>query len=304
MKRSFTSFTAAVCTISLIACSSAPPAQTSSGPALYVAERGIAKVYIFGACGGGDGTWLTPRLKSALAESKEFWREIPTAPLDANSIAFSNKLGLRGQGSLFDDLTPDEAKRVMDMATPLGIDRSQLQTMKLWYAARVLTFAFYAKDGRPVTVTPGKSPEQSGNPELVMSALAAEQGKPVRAEYANWNDFALFFDRMSKTVQKQYLLYSLDDLEKGAGSERAAEIACAHGDISYFEKNVQDFSTRYPELYKALNGERDADWARRIDGFLAGGGSTFMLVGINHTIGPDSIQAELKKLRIKASRVN
>lgn len=95
--------------------------------------------------------------------------------MDAKAIALSDKLGTRAEGSLFDELTPVESKRVMDVAAKLDIKREQLQPMKVWYAARILVFAFYAKAGTPVTA--------NGNPELVMSGLAAKQGKPVKAEY-------------------------------------------------------------------------------------------------------------------------
>ncbi|MFZ1990835.1 MAG: TraB/GumN family protein [Alphaproteobacteria bacterium] len=295
MNRRIKTLIAVACAITTSAAAPISQASAPQGPPLYVAERGTAKVYVLGACGPGDGKWLTPRIENALAESKELWREIPTEPMDAKAIAIGDKLGKRDEGSLFDDLTSVEAKRVLDMAAKLDIKREQLQPMKVWYAARIITFAFYAKAGKPVS--------GSGNPELVMSNLAAKQSKPVKAEYSSWEEFTLFFDRMPAAVQKQYLLYSLDDVEAGPDRGNAGDTACARGDVGYYEKNAIDFSERYPELYTTLNANRDKDWARRIDGFLAAGGTTFILVGINHTIGPDSIQVELRKAGIKARRV-
>ncbi len=273
--------------------SSASADSGSGGPPLYLAQRGSAKVYIFGVGGSSDRAWLTPSIERAVDESQEFWREIPTG--EQVSQDFVTKLGTRANGSLFDDLSPTDQTRLLNIGARAGFTGEQLATMKPWYAARILVFAVYAKIGKPIG--------QTDTPETVMSELARKAGKPVKAEYASWEEFVRFFDRMSTKVQEEYLSYTLDHIDDDTAAEQAGNAAWEKGDVSYFEKSLQDFEKKYPELYGALNGERDAEWAKRIDQFLSNGGTTFILVGVNHTLGTRSIQNELKKRGIRVQLV-
>jgi len=275
--------------------SAAARSPIADGAPLYLAERGTSKVYVFGACGAQSKGWLSDRIRNALSESSDLWRELPTESMTRASIAYSDRLGSLPHGTLLDILTKEDTDRVLDAAQKLGIDRQRLATMQIWYAARILTFASYAKGGTPVL--------QANDPELLLSRMAAEQGKPIRPEVRNWNEFSDFFARMSERVQKEYMDYSLDDIEKGPREAEAGDLACGRGDPSYFEKSVIDFSRRYPELYKYLNGDRDVEWARRIIKMLAAGGTHFIVVGINHTVGPRSIQNELRKVEIATHRM-
>jgi uncharacterized protein YbaP (TraB family) len=103
-----------------------------------------------------------------------------------------------------------------------------------------------------------------------------------------------FFDQRPRTAQVQYLSYELDFAENGSSSAyRAADDA--HGDSDYFARNVTDMMRRYPNLYRALLIERNANWVRRIDGFLSAGDRCFIVVGVNHTLGPDSIELQLRE---------
>lgn len=281
-----------------LACSSvasANPVPPHKGAPLYVAERGASKVYILGGCGGEGHDWLSDEIRNALGGSRQFWRELPIEKIDPASIAYSDKLGTLKKGSLFYLLDRAERARVLAAARKLGMSREKLAPMKIWYAARILTFASYAKTQRPVG--------QASDPELVLSDMAAKRGIQMHAESRSWRAFAEFFDRMPPAVQKQYLAYNLDDIEQGGADAKAGDLACGMGDPSDIDRAATEFSRRYPALYAYLNGSRDAEWARKIDRFLRRGGVTFIVVGTNHTVGPRSIQRELARIGIASHRV-
>jgi uncharacterized protein YbaP (TraB family) len=210
-------------------------------------------------------------------------------------IAYSDKLGTVKRGSLFDLLNPSEKARVLAAARKVGTSREKLASMKIWYAARILTFASYAKTQRPVG--------QAGDPELVLSDMAAKHGTPMHAASPSCRALAHFFNRMPLAVQKQYLAYNLEDIEQGGADAKAGDLPCGMGDPSDIDRAATVFSRRYPALYAHLNGGRDAEWARKIDSFLKRGGVTFIVVGTNHTVGPRSIQRELARVGIAAHRV-
>ena len=58
-----------------------------------------------------------------------------------------------------------------------------------------------------------------------------------------------------------------------------------------------------PMLHKRLLTDRNARWAKWIDGRLKQPGTVFVAVGAGHLAGKDSVQRQLRKLGIKARRV-
>lgn len=269
-------------------------AWSERAPLMYLASRKDAKVYVFGVGGSSDRKWLSKSVESAVNTSKDVWGESPVGPVNITN-EFIEHLGTRSEGSLFDDLSPDQTRRISDLASKLGFPREKLQTMKPWYAARVLSFVFVAKAGSPV--------ETTETPDTVITGMAEKARIPVRSEFSSWEQFMRFFDEMPKPAQVQYLLYELDFVEKGSGAYTFADEQWAQGDSNYYLKGVLDMKQRYPDLYRALLIERNAAWVRRIDGFLSTGGQYFVVVGINHTLGPDSIQQQLRQRGVQVRTI-
>ena len=261
---------------------------------MWLASRSEAKVYIFGVGDSPDRKWLSQPIESAVNGSQEIWKEAPVGPVTVSN-EWVQKLGTRTQGTLFDDLSPQQSQRVLDFAAKLGFPREQLQTMKPWYAARILSFVFLAKEGTPV--------ETTESPETVITDLGVKAGRRLNSEFANWEEFMRFFDEMSKPAQIQYLFYELDFVERGADAYRAANDAWERGDSDYFLRELQDMKRRYPSLYRSLLIGRNVKWAQRIDGFLSAGGQYFIVVGINHTLGSDSIERQLRERGIRVRTV-
>ena len=137
-----------------------------------------------------------------------------------------------------------------------------------------------------------------------MSEMALKAGKSVKAEYATWEDFLSFFDQMPIAAQRQYVSYNLDSIERPPAQSQTANEAWEKGDLSYFEKAVDDMRAKYPDLYAVLNAQRNSEWVLRIKQLLSGEGTYFILVGINHTLGPDSIQRQLKRNGIAVSSIS
>jgi uncharacterized protein len=271
--------------IALVVAASAG-ALPQRAPLMYLANRKDAKVYIFGVGGSSDRKWLSKSIESAVNASKEVWGESPVGPVNISN-EFIERLGTRSQGNLFDDLSPDQAQRVSNLAAKLAFPAEKLQSMKPWYAARVLSFVFVAKANSPV--------ETTETPDTVIISMAEKAGIRVKSEFPAWEQFMRFFDQMSKPAQVQYLFYELDFVEKGSGAYKSADQQWERGDSDYFLSGVLDMKQRYPDLYRALLIERNANWVHRVEGFLSAGGQYFIVVGINHTLGPDSIEQQLRQ---------
>jgi uncharacterized protein YbaP (TraB family) len=60
----------------------------------------------------------------------------------------------------------------------------------------------------------------------------------------------------------------------------------------------------YLGLYQVLLTDRNRNWAKQIDGLLKHSGTVFVAVGAGHLAGPDSVQAQLRKLGVATQRVH
>jgi uncharacterized protein YbaP (TraB family) len=283
------------CAVTLIlAACTVPPEKHSNGPALYVVERGEAKVYIFGGAAPRDRRWLTPTIESALRESTELWQENPRTPRDPSEIDEWETLGKRSSGSLFDDLSPDEAARLMRIASTLGVTREELEPYRSWAAPRVLTSRFW-----PKALASTKLDDVEG----VLLRIAGQQHIPIHSEYATRNDFPRFFASLSNRAQVQWLSYQLDFMERPLHTILRSGDAWADGDVSGLLSVQTELRTRYPDLYAAIETSRNEKWAERIAKMLSEGGVHFIDVPVQHVLGPESIQAHVKRHGMRVRRV-
>ena len=95
-------------------------------------------------------------------------------------------------------------------------------------------------------------------------------------------------------AQGQYVQELLDYFDRDAAGEHDAG---KYGWITGHPdpRSLNEQRERTPDLYRAMHIERKAWWTGRIEGFLEAGRTVFILIGMNHTLGPDSIQANLAR---------
>lgn len=278
---------------SLCACQSVQTASPAGGPPLYVFEQGEARVYLLGIAVPPDRSWLTPEIDAAFNEADELWQENPTGPPNPDQQLVA-QLGLRASGSLFDTLDAEEQDRVMRAAEQSGLTREQLAPMKAWFAAFGLTFA------REMQAAASGAPAE--NPMTVLQAKAEERGIPIRSELEDYDAFTRLLAAMPDETQHEYLLYQLDFLEEGeAGSADDAE--WSGGETESFEQKLDAMRAGYPSLYRYLNVDRNAEWVDRIEDMIDRGGVYFIDVGLNHTLGPDSIQVQGERRGLSVRRL-
>jgi uncharacterized protein YbaP (TraB family) len=197
------------------------------------------------------------------------------------------RLSQRSKGTLFDDLTPAQVKRILSAAQKANLSRETLDPLLPWAAATILSLRSFQ------------------NPETARMAyddvtgtllnIAKEIGIPVHSEFATWDDFPRFFASMPPPVQIQYLSYTLDNIERPIEQEAKASERWLEGDTSGWERTNKELRTRYPELYTIIEIGRNKKWSERIVAMLDKGGACFIDVGVHHTIGPESIQAHCRR---------
>ncbi|HET9396326.1 MAG TPA: TraB/GumN family protein, partial [Nitrospiraceae bacterium] len=121
-------------------------------------------------------------------------------------------------------------------------------------------------------------------------------------EFENGAALMSFFASMPPRVQSQYiemLLDFLDDEKRGSGSEY---LRWVEGQPS--TRALDRMRSKTPELYSYLQADRNIWWAKHIEALLAQSGTRFVLLGMNHVLGPEGVPAQLAKLKVELTALH
>ena len=259
--------------------------------ALWEVQRDRSKVYLFGDGGPLRKPWRSARIEAALHDSAVLWKEVPAGGLGAALEAFD--AGIDPFEPLSSWLSWKDRNRVAAAAAAVGVGALGLEYSKPWLAAQFLQGSFYAKFGF----------EQANSADSILPAIAKGAGKPIRAEFAEMAEVIEFASSLSRPAQIQSLLSIVDVIEAGPDSETRRASAWAVGDDSLETRNIGRWMKIYPDFYREVVVARNRRWPARIRTMLMGGGTSFVLVGGDHLLGPDSIQAQLALAGMTARRL-
>ncbi len=266
---------------------SATPAP-ASGPLLYLARRGRARVTLLGFGDAKDDDWITPFIRRTLRSSTELWLEVSQEPgTEPDATSKREQLTHDPAGrSFFDVLEPAVRARALEYCAQLGIPREKLEAQRPWSAFYTINAAYWSRH------PPSYQPR---NPDETLLKLAKDAGKPVRYEMPDQLAFARFMAAMPDAAQSQYIVFLLDFLDDLAAGRSPVEFAWTHGDTTTGERAVERMRTRTPELYQIMQVQRNAWWAQTVDRLLDAGGTHLIAVGQMHVLGPDGIPKQLER---------
>lgn len=266
-------------------------------PAMWVVKDADSTIYLFGSVHmlPKDMAWETPKIKAALKDATEIWFEIPD-PADqqkavAEVLPTLLTKGLSIDKPLSQRLKPDEFAKVEAGAKAISIDVRVIDVMQPWLAAVILSSAPVMKGGY----------DPASGVEVVLQKESAAQGDQIKA-FESLSQQLSFFSDLSEAIQLDYLRSVLDGGDAKGDLDQMAK-AWASADLAALEKGVVGEAKREsPALYDALIVRRNVAWADQIAERLKGSGVSFIAVGAGHLVGPDSVQAQLKKKGIEAKR--
>jgi uncharacterized protein YbaP (TraB family) len=276
--------------------------SSSQGPPFWLATRGKDRVFLMGLSDAKDMTWFTPLIQGAFRESSELWLETPYPGAPANQDLASQQAAaavienLRHETgrTLFDVLEPPVRQRTLAYLEELGITKESIETLRPWAAYYVINSAFWAHWSN------SKPEDNQGYVPASLGKMAQEAGMSIRYESPNREAFARSMAAMSDKAQSQYvewLLNYFDDQKKGLNS--GADTSWIRGRPADVQlRNLNRMRTRMPDLYEAIQVQRNVWWAKKIDELLATNGTYFIGIGLLHVLGPDSIPRQLQRLKV------
>lgn len=266
-------------------------------PALWMAKSPTATVYLFGTVHVlPEGTaWHYPALDKALsASSKLYVEEDDDDPASMQVLVL--QYGMDLQHPLSAKLDAADQARLDAAAKAAGVagGATTLNAMQPWLAALTIAVAPIVKAGYD---------PQSGVDKQLEREFRAEK-KTIDA-FETAGEQIKFFANLSQPLQLDLLRNALDDYAEGPAQIRQLIGDWQAGNVAAIAENVNGgMRGHYPALYKVLLVDRNRAWAKRIEGLLMQPGTVFVAVGAGHLAGPDSVQAQLRKLGIATERVH
>lgn len=281
-------------TLALVALLAMGAGPVFAQPSLWAIKDKDSTIYLFGTVHvlKPQTQWRSAKITKAFTEADDLVLEIA----DSDSKAMQPlmlRYGVDHATPLSRKLSPESYAKLRTAAEGMGLSPAIIDIMRPWMAA--LT----------VSLTPllqaGYDPESGVEKLLTTDARAA--GKPISALETAEQQVRFFAD-MTPDQERELLESTLADIEEGPAKVDALVAAWAAGDQAEIERQMVDEMQRdYPDVYQLLLVERNRDWAGQLKTKLAGSGVSFVAVGAGHLAGPDSMQAQLATLGIKAEVV-
>ncbi|MEO6926460.1 MAG: TraB/GumN family protein [Rhodanobacter sp.] len=271
------------------------PIAALAQPALWTVKHADTTIYLFGTVHllPNDAAWHSPALDEALTKSHTLYIEI-TDDSPAGVAALVLKYGMDPARPLADRLDKAELRKLQAAADQAGVPGGMqtLNMMRPWLAALTLAAAPLLKAGL--------DPEHGVDKQLKAQMLAA--GKQVLGLETSEQQIHFLAD-MPESTQLSFLRSTLNDIDKGPAELTALIDAWKAGDVDKIARiEDEDMRQQSPELYQRLLVERNQAWATKIAALLKTPGTIFVAVGAAHLAGPDSVQAQLRKMGIDAVR--
>lgn len=279
------------------ACARTPEQSTSVEPALFVARDADSTIYLFGTVHvrRPGAEWGGANAQAALASAQEVWTEIEISPdADAQAQALVAQLGMQPPGqTLSSVLTPEENARFEALTRRLGVPAANFQQMKPWLASITLSIIPMMQAGYD---------PQSGV-DRAIDAFGDANGKRMRW-FETLDEQLGFLSGLSPEMQRQMLVETISETEKGPAQLDAMSRAWETADLETLERLVIDETREgYPELYQVIFVQRNNAWMDVLMQEMQGSGVDFVAVGAGHLLGDDGLVAQLRARGVTVERV-
>ena len=269
-------------------------AVKDADPALWVVKDADTTIYLFGTVHvlkPGLG-WFDEGVKAAFDKSDELVLEM-IEPDAATMQGLIMKTALNPKGpTLTEKLPADKREAYAKAMTDVGVPAAALDRFDPWFAAVTLSIA-----GLPKL---GYDPESGAERTLSVAAKAANK-QVIGLETAEQQ--LGYFDALPEPLQVKFLVSTVDDYPRMATELDKMIASWSAGDPEALGKTMNEELADTPELSKVLLADRNTRWAEWIEQRLQKPGTVFVAVGAGHLAGAESVQAQLAKHQLTATRV-
>jgi uncharacterized protein YbaP (TraB family) len=267
---------------------------TDADPALWVVKDKDTTIYLFGTIHvlKPGLSWFDEAVKTAFDKSDALVLEmVQPNPESMKGLVMSK--GFTTSGPTLTEQLPEADRPVyLKALADMGVPAATFDRAKPWLVATNLSLLPLMKGGY--------APDSG--PENVLSVAAKTESKPILGLETPEQQIGYLAD-LPDPLQIKFLESTLKELPE-AGKQMAEMVdAWSKGDPAKLGDIMNDGMKDTPELGKILLTDRNERWAQWIKNRLQTPGTVFIAVGAGHLAGEGSVQDQLAKLKIKATRV-
>lgn len=285
------------------ATATAPAATAPPVPLLWKVSDDDNSLYLLGSFHlllPGDYP-LSRDVDMAFADAEKLVFEMAPDELASPQLAIQMaQAAMRTDGSTLDQqLGPELAAKLASWGeanaaqlAATGMTVEVLQRFEPWFVGMMVT----------ITQMMGIGFDPALGLDAHMGGLAYQAQKPATGLETGAQQIA-FLDGMEAGEQLQMLEQALDQAGAGAEQTLALHAAWRAGDVdAILAGTVAELRRDFPELYRAINVERNDAWLPKLEARLRedGDDDTLVVVGAMHLLGEDGV---VEKLRAKGYAV-
>lgn len=232
------------------------------------------------------GEALPAAMLAAYREAEKLVMELDMDDIDPADVQLATlQLGmLPADSTLEQELGTAAFARVQAQAEELGLNAALLQRMRPWLAALTLTQLQLAKLGWS---------SQAGVEQRFVRLAGKDRKEIIGLESVS--EQVELLASMSSELQRQFILYSVDDAQALPREVEALTRAWREGDERALEVVFAEGLRKYPELYEPLTVVRNRAWMGSIEPLLKQRDDYLIIVGAAHLVGPDSVVDLLRR---------
>jgi uncharacterized protein YbaP (TraB family) len=261
-------------------------------PPVWIVKDKNSRMILFGSVhvlpAGPQGqlpVWMPPGLSLAMTKAQDVWFELPIDPAAAaqvSQLAMAKGMLPPGQ-SLSQQISPEGRERLARIALRVGFRPDQLDRFQPWLAEASLAVAAFQLDG-------------ASGKDGVEQILSVRLGpKVTRKAFETPQKQIGFLASASPAEQRASLEETLRQIDEEPDAYKDLVQAWMDADLSSLDREaLEPVRNLTPGLYQTLIRQRNLDWAQTLAKRMAGRGTTLVVVGVGHLIGPDGLPALLR----------
>ena len=267
--------------------------EAPARPAMWKIADKDTTIYLFGTIHilPEDTHWFAGPVKRAFDSSDLLVTETQIDSPDALQKLFIEK-GVRGDGTSLRASLPDDERAAFEKAvTGMGLPAEAFDSFEAWYAGLLLSLLPLKAAGY----------DKANGVETLIEAKASEEHKPRKALETPEYQIELF-DGMPVESQNRYLGEVLDQLPTLRSDVEKVVTAWKTGRADELAELLNEDEAD-EAMREAFITNRNKAWAKWLEARMAEPGTVFVAVGAGHLAGKGSVQDQLAKVGITATRV-
>jgi uncharacterized protein YbaP (TraB family) len=257
---------------------------------LWEISLGRGKVFLLAHTPPRATAWKDEHVEALLRGCGHLWNETNHRQ-KANVQALMQEYGVTRGQTLEDRLDAAQRARLSAAAKAVSLPVESLAQFRPWLAAQALESALFSA-----------APYNKANADQVLVAKAQSLSIPVSSEFTTLTDVTRWLAGLSPTAEMQYLLYIIDEVLMGQERGQRIYAEWDRGNAAPATAWMARMASHYPELYRALDVQRNQLWVPRVRTMLNDNRPSMIVVGLYHLVGPDSMLAQLAAGGIRLRR--